>query len=89
MDNLLIDLEWEKIGSTVLLIVSVIMIFLLRRPSSDSQQALKLGVCFFVFSFFLNTIGSTKIADYFSVLGFIIIAIALVCLFWSDTRKLE
>ena len=89
MDNLLINLDWQEIGSVVLLIVSVTMIILFKRSPSDRQQTLKLGIGFFILSFSLNIIGLTAISDYIGVLGLIVVTIALISLFWSDSSKIE
>lgn len=87
MDSLLINFDWKTIGSTLLLFISAALLLLFIRPPSESQKVLKFGVGFFILSFFLNIIGSTIITDYFSVLGFTIISIALLRLFWSQTKR--
>lgn len=89
MDNYLVDLDWQAVGRIIFLVIVLAMVLLFKRPSSSSQKALKIGGGLFIIAILLNIAGFMQISDYFSMLGFTIISIALVRLFWSDTSKIK
>lgn len=87
MNNYLANLDWQSIAQTGLIAIMLGMIYLFRRPASNSIKALKLGAGIFMVSIFLNILEITRISDYFIVVGFIIMVISLLRIFWSDTSK--
>lgn len=83
MDNTV----WEIIGKIILVLEIGVMISFFRRPPSESQKALLVGLGFFLITIFFNIIALTKVSEYFAVLGFIIISLALIRLFWTESKK--
>lgn len=89
MNNYFINLDWQAIGKMALSVIALAMFILFKRPVSDSRKALKFGVGVFMVTILINVLGLTLISDYLSVLGFIIISVALLRLFWSDSSGLK
>lgn len=89
MDNFLIYLDWQLIGTVVLLGLLFVMMLLFKRTPSDSEKVLKVGAGLFVLTFFFSLFELSEISNYLAVLGFVIITFALIRLFWNDSRILE
>lgn len=87
MYNYLIGLNWQLIEPIILmLLVSVILALLIKFPSII-LKVLKIGICFFMITILIDIAGLPQIANHFSVFGFTIISVSLLCLFWSYTKK--
>lgn len=80
------NIDWNVVGSFLLLAALLVMIALFKRDPSDAQKAMKVGAGLFIVAIILNVIGLIVISDGFTVFAFVIIAIALIRLFWSDTK---
>ena len=80
------NIDWNVVEPILLLLVSVIMLALFKKDPLYIQKAMKLGTGIFIVAIILNVIGLITISDNFTVFAFTIIAIALILLFWSDTK---
>lgn len=85
MNIYLANLNWEIIKQLILSIVILGMFFLFKKPSLYSQKALKIGMGIFISGILFNMLGLTEISDYFSVIGFTVIFMSLLRIFWADT----
>ncbi len=80
------NIDWQVVRPFLLLAVSAIMLALFKKDPLYTQKAIRIGVGVFIVAIILNIIGFISISDNFTVFAFTIIAIALIRLFWSDTK---
>lgn len=81
------NINWDLVGPILLTVVIFIMIVLFKKDRAYMEQAIKGGAALFLVAITLNIIGLTVISDSFTVFAFVIIAIASIRLFWSETKE--
>ena len=80
------NIDWQVVESFLLLAVVLIMIALFKRDPADTRKAMKVGAGLFIVAIIFNVIGLTVVSDGFTVFAFVIVTLALIRLFWSDTK---
>ena len=84
--NYITDINWGIVEQLFLLVVSLVMIALFKRDPADTRKAMKVGAGLFIVAIIFNVIGLTVVSDGFTVFAFVIVTLALIRLFWSDTK---
>ena len=84
--NYITDINWGIVEQLFLLVVSLVMIALFKKNPLYTQKAIKIGAGVFIVAIIFNVIGLTAISDNITVFAFTIIVLALIRLFWSDTK---
>lgn len=87
MIKYLTDLDYSFLGNIILILATVIMILLLKKPIAYSHKSFSVGIVIFTLMVIFDLISLTRISDYLAILGFVIITFSLIRMFWNYSHK--